>query len=84
MCGRIFSLLQQIYKLVSTGSIHPKWIALQKEFYPNEPTVYVKRLSQTSWTAQVLAGEATFKRLDVIPDGDNREQAVYAVYTCNV
>ena len=80
-----FVQLQRIYNFVSGSYIHPMWINLQKDMFPKEVPIELKRLSDTRWSAQITACEAVSKRfavvlklLENIADDGNRDRAFEA------
>lgn len=63
-----FAILQRLYVFLSGSYVHPKWLNLQQQLYPNERAIELKTLSQTRWSAQIAACNAVKIRLDVILD----------------
>ncbi|XP_014669630.1 PREDICTED: zinc finger MYM-type protein 1-like [Priapulus caudatus] len=53
--ANFFSLLEKVYVYVSGSYVHSKWIEIQKEMYPGQPTRELKRLSDTRWACRVDA-----------------------------
>lgn len=80
-----FALLERLYVFTSGSVVHVKWIAIQKECYPDEAPRQLKRLSDTRWSCRIEACRVIRDRLDVlvhlleeIVNGDNRDRAVDA------
>src|SRR6218665_4085355 len=61
-----FAVLQKLYIFVSGSFVHPKWLSLQNDLYPDEKPIELKRLSDTRWSAQISAVRAVISRLSVI------------------
>lgn len=80
-----FSILQRLYIFMSSSYVHPKWLCLQKQLHPDERAVELKALSQTRWSAQIVACKAVKLRFDIIlvlleqlGDDANRDRALEA------
>ena len=44
-----FALRQKLYNFVSGSCIHLKWLAVQKELYPQQQPRVLQRLTDVSW-----------------------------------
>ena len=53
--AHFFSLLEKVYVYVNESYVYAKWVDIQKDMYPGEPTRELKRLSDTSWACRVEA-----------------------------
>ena len=47
-----FAALQLCYNFLSGCHVHSRWIAFQKDMYPNEQPVEFKTMSDTRWARQ--------------------------------
>ena len=78
--------LQLCYNFLSGSNVHSRWIAFQKDMYPNEQPVEFKTMSDTRWACQVRAVSAIISRFECLikflrhvdNTDDNRERALVA------
>uniref|UniRef100_A0A3B5QKP1 DUF4371 domain-containing protein n=1 Tax=Xiphophorus maculatus TaxID=8083 RepID=A0A3B5QKP1_XIPMA len=61
-----FSLLQNIYKFVTGSAVHTKWLAVQKELYPQEKPRELQRLIDVRWACRYLACRNVRDRLPAV------------------
>jgi len=54
------------YLYLEVVCVHPHWLRLQTQMYPNQKAIELKSLSETRWTTQIAACHAVTTRLDVI------------------
>ena len=81
-----FAALQLCYNILSGSNVHSRWIAFQKDMYPNEQPVEFKTMSDTRWACQVRAVSAIKSRFECLikflrhvdNTDDNRERALVA------
>ena len=81
-----FAALQLCYNFLSSSNVHSRWIAFQKDMYPNEQPVEFKTMSDTRWACQVCAVSAIQSRFECLikflrhvdNTDDNRERALVA------
>lgn len=80
-----FAVLSRLYNFISGSYVHNLWINIQKEKFPNQATVELKRLADTRWASHVSACNAVYEKLssiihllDTICNDSNRDRACEA------
>ncbi|KAF4649610.1 hypothetical protein FOL46_001634 [Perkinsus olseni] len=64
----LFDTLQEVYVFVSSAAVHPQWMRIQRDVYPNEPPRELRALSETRWNARYESANIMWIRLEAIYD----------------
>ena len=60
----VFALLQKLYNFVSGSYVHLKWLAVQKELYPQQQS---SELMDVRWACRYIACHNLRDRLPAVP-----------------
>ena len=61
-----FALLQQLYEFISGSYVHLKWLAVQKELYPQQQPRELQALTDTRWACRYTACRNLRDRLPAV------------------
>lgn len=61
-----FALLQKLYNFVSGSYVHLKWLAVQKELYPQQQPRELQRLTDVRWACRYMACRNLRDRLPAV------------------
>lgn len=61
-----FALLQKLYNFVSGLDVHLKWLAVQKELYPQQQPRELQRLTDVRWACRYMACRNLRDRLPAV------------------
>lgn len=62
----IFALVQKLYNFVSGSYVHLKWLAFQKELYPEQQPRELQRLTDIRWACRYMACRNLRDRLPAV------------------
>ena len=62
----LFAALQLCYNFLSGSNVHSRWIAFQKDMYPNEPAEQPIEFILARWACQVRAVSGIKSRFECL------------------
>lgn len=61
-----FALLQQLYNFISGSYVHMKWLAVQKDLYPQRQPRELQAFSDTRWACRYVVYRNLMDRLPAV------------------